>query len=134
LPRSLWWRLVELTFFQIDALLPNVRPKESSRQQLDHFLIALRAHCISIPSIEPLNPFVAAKVLAKQGVAVPLTFPPPSRDVKWKVAFEPPREICVVGSWGNGITVKKQSGSWFGVDLAVEMPEVRCLLHRLRYH
>ncbi|KAG2143259.1 Nrap protein [Suillus cothurnatus] len=108
---------------QIDALLPNVRPKESSRQQLDHFLIALRAHCISIPSIEPLNPFVAAKVLAKQGVAVPLTFPPPSRDVKWKVAFEPPREICVVGSWGNGITVKKQSGSRFGVDLAVEMPE-----------
>ncbi|KAG2340607.1 Nrap protein [Suillus weaverae] len=108
---------------QIDALLPNVRPKKSGRQQLDHFLFALHTHCISIPSIAPLNPLAAAKVLAKQGVAVPFAFPLPSRDAKWKVAFEPPREICVVGSWGNGITVKKESSSLFGVDLSVEMPE-----------
>lgn len=108
---------------QIDALLPNVQPKESGRQQLDHFLFALRAHCISIPSIAPLSPLAAIKVLAKQGVAVPSVFPLPSPDVKWKVAFEPPREICVVGSWGNGIAVKKQSGSRFSVDLSMEMPE-----------
>ncbi|KAG2138449.1 Nrap protein [Suillus bovinus] len=108
---------------QIDALLPNVRPKESGQQQLDHFLFSLRAHCISIPSISPLNPLVAAKVLAKQGVAVPFAFPLPSQDAKWKVAFEPPREFCVVGSWANKISVKKQSGSRFGVDLSVEMPE-----------
>lgn len=76
----------------------------------------------------------AIKVLAKQGVAVPSVFPLPSPDVKWKVAFEPPREICVVGSWGNGIAVKKQSGSRFSVDLSMEMPEVRCLLSRLSYH
>lgn len=108
---------------QIDALLPNVRPKESGRQQLDHFLFALRTHCISISSIAPMNPLGAAKVLANQGVAVPFAFPLPSRDAKWKVAFEPPREMSVVGSWGSGIAVKKQSGSRFGVDLSVEMPE-----------
>lgn len=108
---------------QIDALLPNVRPKESGRQQLDHFLFALRTHCISIPSIEPLNPLTAAKILSKKGVAVPFAFPLPFPDAKWKVAFEPPKEIYVVGSWANGIAVKKQTGSHFGVDLSVEMPE-----------
>lgn len=81
-----------------------------------------------------MNPLAAAKVLAKQGVAVPFAFPLPSRDAKWKVAFEPPSEISVVGSWGNGIAVKKQSGSLFGVDLSVEMPEVRCLLGRHPCH
>jgi U3 small nucleolar RNA-associated protein 22 len=81
-----------------------------------------------------MNPLAAAKVLAKQGVAVPFAFPLPSRDAKWKVAFEPPSEMSVVGSWGNGIAVKKQSGSLFGVDLSVEMPEVRCLLGRHPCH
>ncbi|KAG2124377.1 Nrap protein [Suillus clintonianus] len=108
---------------QIDALLPNVRPKESGQQQLDHFLFALRTHCISIPSIAPQNPMVAAKALAKQGIAVPFASPLPPRDAKWKVAFEPPSEICVIGSWANGIAVKKQNGNRFSVDLCVEMPE-----------
>ncbi|KAG1717890.1 Nrap protein [Suillus lakei] len=108
---------------QIDALLPNVRPKESGRQQLDHFLLALRTHCVSIPSIAPLNPLEAAKTLAKQNIAVPFAFPLPPRDAKWKIAFEPPKEIRVVGSWANGVAVKQQIGSQFGVDLSVEMPE-----------
>ncbi|KAG1721200.1 Nrap protein [Suillus paluster] len=108
---------------QIDALLPNVRPKESGRQQLDAFLLALRSHCLSLPSIAPQNALMAAKALAKQGIAVPFAHPLPPRDAKWKVAFEPPSEICVVGSWGNGIPVKKKNGSRFGIDLSMEMPE-----------
>ncbi|KAG0698626.1 Nrap protein [Suillus ampliporus] len=108
---------------QIDALLPNVRPKESDRQQLDSFLLALRSHCISLPSIAPQNPLTAAQALAKQGIAVPFAYPLPPRDAKWKVAFEPPMEICLVGSWGNGIAVKKKTSSRFGVDMSVEMPE-----------
>ncbi|OAX41846.1 Nrap protein [Rhizopogon vinicolor AM-OR11-026] len=107
---------------QIDALLPNVRPKESARQQLDRFLLSLRNHILSLPSIIPQNPLTAAQTLAKQGVAVPFVHPLPSRDDKWKVAFEPPMEINIVGSWGNGIAVKKKNGGRFGVDLSVEMP------------
>lgn len=114
-----------MTFLQIDALLPNVRPKQSGRQQLDRFLVCLRTHILSLPSIPPQNPLIAAQTLAKQGVAVPFALPLPSRDDRWKVAFDPPKDINVVGSWGNGIAVKKKNGGRFGIDISLEMPEVR---------
>lgn len=89
--------------------------------------MSLRTHILSLPSLPPQNPLTAAQALAKQGVAVPFALPLPSRDGRWKVAFEPPTEITVVGSWGNGIAVKKKNGSRFGIDLSVEMPGVRHL-------
>jgi len=87
--------------------------------------MSLRTHILSLPSIPSENPLTAAQTLARQGVAVPFAHPLPSRDDKWKVAFEPPREIVVVGSWGNGIAVKKKNGGRFAIDVSVEMPEVR---------
>lgn len=86
--------------------------------------MSLRTHILSLPSIPAQNPLMAAQSLAKQGVAVPFAPPLPSREDKWKVAFQPPREINVVGSWGNGTSVKKKNGGRFGVDVSVEMPEV----------
>ena len=115
-----------------------MRPKESRRASLDQFLLALRAHLLSLPPLHPQNPLVAARELSQNGIAVPLALPHPTQETKWTVAFEPPSDIHVVGSWANKISVKKKGGRYFGVDLAIEMPSVRrspscshtsCLIH-----
>ncbi|KAF8443704.1 Nrap protein [Boletus edulis BED1] len=107
---------------QIDALLPNVRPKESRTAPLDQFLFTLRSHLLSLPHIKPQHPLVAARTLSESGVAVPFALPHPTQDTKWTVAFEPPSNIHVVGSWANKISVKKKDGKYFGLDLSIEMP------------
>ena len=88
-------------------------------------MLILRSHLLSLPSIEPQNPLVAARALFKDGVAVPFALPHPTKDTKWTVAFEPPTNVYVVGSWANKICVKKKDCKYFGVDLAIEMPPVR---------
>ncbi|KAJ6460366.1 Nrap protein [Mycena vitilis] len=72
--------------------------------------------------VAPQHPLEAARKLIKKGVSVPYCLPRPSEDTNWKVAFEKPSDITMVGSWPNKISVKGKDGSKFGVDLAVEMP------------
>lgn len=110
---------------QIDALLPNVRPstKDSRKAPLERFLHSLRSHLISMRAFEPQNPVSAARALAKQGIAMPFALPHPTEEVKWKVGFEPPSDINVVGSWANQICVKRKDGVPFTVDVTIEMPD-----------
>ncbi|TFY65726.1 hypothetical protein EVG20_g5372 [Dentipellis fragilis] len=131
---------------QIDALLPNVRPKESRKAPLERFLLALHECILSTPSVPPQHPLEAARALlspepaqtpkGKQAkdkgkakaaptpvpIAVPYPLPLPTEDANWKVAFEKPSEILLVGSWANQVSVKAKDGLPWGVDIAVEMP------------
>ncbi|KAH0828604.1 Nrap protein [Lanmaoa asiatica] len=107
---------------QIDALLPNVRPNESRGASLDQFLLSLRSHLLSLPSILPQNPLVAARALSENGVTVPFALPHPIQETKWTIAFEPPTDVHVIGSWANKISVKRKDSKYFGVDLSIEMP------------
>ncbi|KAJ7746600.1 Nrap protein [Mycena metata] len=107
---------------QIDALIPNVRPKASRIAPLDRFLQALHGVLMASTPVAPQHPLDAARKLIKKGIAVPYCLPQPSEDTNWKVAFEKPSDITMVGSWPNKISVKGKDGSKFGVDLAVEMP------------
>lgn len=109
---------------QIDALLPNVRPKDSRIPPLDRFLLSLHSLIISLPPVSAQHPLDAARRLLKKNVSVPYCFPLPSEETNWKVAFEKPSDITLVGSWANKVSVKEKDGMSFGVDLAVEMPEV----------
>ncbi|KAI6169695.1 Nrap protein [Pisolithus thermaeus] len=110
---------------QVDALLPNVRPstKDSRKAPLERFLHALRSHLISMRAVEPQNPVLAAQALAKQGIAVPFALPHPTEEAKWKVGFEPPSDVNIVGSWANQICVKRKEGVPFTVDVTIEMPD-----------
>lgn len=110
---------------QVDALLPNVRPsvKDSRKAPLEHFLHSLRSHLISMRAVEPQNPVSAARALAKQGIAIPFALPHPTEDAKWKVGFEPPSDVNIVGSWANQICVKRKEGAPFTVDVTIEMPD-----------
>lgn len=91
---------------------------------MDQFLLALRSHLLSLPSIQPQKPLVAARALSQNSIAVPSALPHPTQETKWTVAFEPPSDVYVVGSWANKISVKKKDSKHFGVDLAIEMPSV----------
>ncbi|KAG7099051.1 hypothetical protein E1B28_000926 [Marasmius oreades] len=107
---------------QIDALLPNVRPKQKRIPPLDRFLLDFHNFLSKLPSVPARHPLEAARVLLKKGVAVPYPTPLPTEDTNWKVAFETPSNITLVGSWANKTHVKGQDGHRYGVDLAVEMP------------
>ncbi|KAH8827847.1 Nrap protein [Flagelloscypha sp. PMI_526] len=107
---------------QIDALLPNVRPKFSKSQPLDRFLMLLHTFLGSLTATPPVHPLEGSRKLRKKGITIPFTAPLPAEDVKWKVAFDKPTDITLVGSWANKISVKGQDGVEFGVDLVIEMP------------
>ncbi|KAK7032899.1 mannose-6-phosphate isomerase [Favolaschia claudopus] len=107
---------------QVDALLPTVRPKAARIPPLDRFLQTLHGVLTNLPSVAPQHPLEAARKLIKKGVSVPFCLPQPLEDTNWKVAFEKPSDITMVGSWPNKISVKAKDGCKFGIDLAVEMP------------
>ena len=79
---------------------------------------------MNLPSVSPQHPLVGSRRLLKQNVSVPYSLPLPTEDTKWKVAFEKPSDITLVGSWANKVSVKAKDHIPFGVDLAVEMPSV----------
>ncbi|KAG5651498.1 hypothetical protein H0H81_008470 [Sphagnurus paluster] len=108
---------------QIDALLPNVRPKVSRIPPLERFLLSLHAVLMGLPSVAPQHPLEASRRLLKKGISVPYSAPLPTEETNWKVAFEKPSDITVVGSWPNKISVKAKDKVPFGVDIAVEMPD-----------
>jgi U3 small nucleolar RNA-associated protein 22 len=131
---------------QIDALLPNVRPKDSRKSPLDRFLFSLHARLSSLPSIEPQHPLVAASDISGdpllsssrakrsqrdglatslQTITVPYPLPVPTEDANWKVAFEKPANISIVGSWINNVAVKRTDDEPWVIDVAVEMPSAR---------
>jgi hypothetical protein len=83
---------------------------------------------MGLPSIEPQHPLEASRKLLSKNVAVPYCSPLPTEDTNWKVAFEAPDDITLVGSWPNKISVKPKDGQTYGVDVAVQMPDVRVLL------
>ncbi|EED77719.1 predicted protein [Postia placenta Mad-698-R] len=80
---------------QIDALLPNVRPKYSRAAPLDRFLLQLHAFLNALPSSAAQHPLEAARDLQKKGISVPFALPAPTAETNWKVAFERPAEIVL---------------------------------------
>jgi len=138
-------------YYQIDALLPNVRPKDSRKHSLDRFLFSLHACLSSLSSIEPRHPLAAATALSEgpfpsyasgnekrgqrdihsplQTISVPYPLPGPTEDANWKVAFEKPANIAIVGSWINNVAVKRLDDEPWVIDVAVEMPSA-CLYLR----
>lgn len=118
---------------------------------LDRFLLALHLCLSSLPSVDPQHPLEAARSLLNNEIpgkppkskskskgkmkasppstpiSVPYPLPLPSEDANWKVAFEKPADVFLVGSWANKVSVKAKDGEPWSVDVAVEMPSVRQL-------
>ncbi|KAH9855524.1 Nrap protein [Lenzites betulinus] len=107
---------------QIDALLPNVRPKYDQSQPLDDLLMSLHKLIMSLPPIAPQHPLHASRKFSAMGIEIPYVRPLPTDDVNWKVAFEKPSEILLVGSWPTKTAVKANDSLKYELDLALEIP------------
>ncbi|KAI0368535.1 Nrap protein [Pilatotrama ljubarskyi] len=107
---------------QIDALLPNVRPKYSHAQSLETFLLSLHKVLTGLPSVSPQHPLHASRTLSQKGISIPYVRPFPTEETNWKVAFEKPSEIVLAGSWATKTAVKGKDSTKYEVDVAVEMP------------
>lgn len=68
------------------------------------------------------------RVTSLQNITVPYPLPSPTEDANWKVAFEKPLNISIVGSWINDVAVKRTDNEPWVIDVAVEMPPVRLSL------
>lgn len=79
---------------------------------------------MSLPAIAPAHPLQASRDLLRKGVAVPFPTPLPTEETNWKVAFERPSDITIVGSWATKTGVRSKVGASWTVDVAVEMPDV----------
>jgi hypothetical protein len=114
---------------QIDALLPTVRPKydSSSAANLEFVLRQLHDFILSMSPVLPLHPLEASAQLLKRTVAVPYCQPLPTEDTNWKVSFERPADIKLVGNWANKLSVKAKDAEKFCIDIGVEMPNVGCI-------
>ena len=70
------------------------------------------------------------RVTSLQNITVPYPLPSPTEDANWKVAFEKPLNISIVGSWINDVAVKRTDDEPWVIDVAVEMPPARLFLTR----
>ncbi|CAO1620650.1 unnamed protein product [Sympodiomycopsis kandeliae] len=111
---------------QIEEMLENIRPASHCQAPLDRTLRSLHQLFASIKSIAPLSVDEASRAIQKSypslgSVHIPFANPQPSNsNTYYKLAFEPPTNMQIVGSWPLKLATLRPEG--FDVDLAVVMP------------
>lgn len=82
---------------------------------------------LATPAVASQSASAAAKSLS-----TPLPFSRPDEDlqsVNWQLAYLPPKQVVVGGSWPLGTACKWKGKVGWSMDLLLEMPEVA--FHRL---
>lgn len=84
-----------------------------------------------MPGLPPLAPDLAAQRLAPLRIPFPHPSPLGGKEIKWHLAWQPPKEMIVCGSWpvmgGYRKGRKLQGGREVevnAIDMAVVMPDV----------
>lgn len=86
----------------------------------------LKSTIETLPSWPAAAPMEAAKKLSKKsGISVPWPtyLEPALKEVNWKVSFESPASVNVVGLWPCNMALKTKNSA-LEIELAVEMPTV----------
>ncbi|KAN0064992.1 U3 snoRNP protein [Thecaphora frezii] len=108
---------------KIDEMLPEVRPAFGKAGALE--LVLRRLHTL-FESLQPIEPLPVAQALdrlqkrSKRALNVPFPDPVPKGDAPYKLGFDKPAGMHLVGSWPLKSTAKKPDG--IDVDVAVVMP------------
>jgi len=107
---------------QIDELLTQVRPVQDERSVEALAALNVIKTCFeSLASQDPTALAVAERVLIKSGIAIPFPDPRPSQNVQYKLSFEAPSNINVIGSYACDLGL--DLGRPLSIDMMVEMPE-----------
>ncbi|KAI3494701.1 hypothetical protein L1887_40517 [Cichorium endivia] len=109
---------------KVDEMLPEVRPAYSKAGALELVLRRLHQLFQSLEPIEPLPVGDAIKRFQKQTadskVNIPFPDPAPKADANYKLGFDKPAAMHLVGSWALKSAAKRPQG--IDVDVAVVMP------------
>ncbi|ETS59915.1 hypothetical protein PaG_05887 [Moesziomyces aphidis] len=109
---------------KVDEMLPEVRPAYSKAGALELVLRRLHQLFQSLEPIEPLPVGDAIKRFQKQTadskVTIPFPDPAPKADANYKLGFDKPAAMHLVGSWALKSAAKRPQG--IDVDVAVVMP------------
>ncbi|KAJ9477861.1 U3 small nucleolar RNA-associated protein 22 [Pseudozyma hubeiensis] len=109
---------------KVDEMLPEVRPAFNKASALETVLRRLHQLFQALSPIEPLPVGEAMKSFQKRTsgskVRIPFPDPAPKTDANYKLGFEKPSEMHLVGSWPLKSTAKRPEG--VDVDIAAVMP------------
>ncbi|PNS21257.1 hypothetical protein CAC42_1036 [Sphaceloma murrayae] len=108
---------------QIDDLLARSRPVRDARAEAaEKALRDLKGLMENIPSRSPLPVAVAERDLVKKlRVAVPFPNPGPPKDAQYKLEYQKPASINIVGSYASGTRVRGTES--LEIDMMVQMPD-----------
>jgi len=98
-------------------------PASSKATSLNLILDQLKELLLKAPPIEPASLPLAIKSLKRTATSIPFPDPQPDSAVQWKLSFEPPKAVNVVGDWTLGMAMKSASAPWV-VQVLVQMPAV----------
>lgn len=109
---------------QIEEMLNNVRPPYHRQSPLETALRRVHELFSSISPIQP-QPISDAQqaiqnLYPSSHVHIPFPDPQPTSSANYKLAFQPPTQMQIVGSWPLKSATLRPEG--FDVDLAVVMP------------
>lgn len=109
---------------KVDEMLPEVRPAYNKAGALETVLRRLHQLFEALSPIQPLPVGEAIKSFQKRTagskVRIPFPDPAPKAEANYKLGFEKPSAMHLVGSWPLKSTAKRPAG--VDVDIAVVMP------------
>ncbi|KAI5247142.1 Nrap protein [Aureobasidium subglaciale] len=109
---------------QVDQMLQNMRPRQGAREAAaGEALHSIKKQIDSMPTREPLPLLDAERdMIKKSKVAIPFPEPRPAHDVKYKLAYEKPQNINVVGSFPLKLSLRDRHAP-LSIDMLVTMPK-----------
>ncbi|KAI8923033.1 Nrap protein [Entophlyctis helioformis] len=106
---------------QIDELVGEVSINYSKVKPLESALHKIKSILDSLDDRPDLAVAEASAKLQKEGITIPFGHTPPPKDAKYKLGFQRPAKVAIVGSFLLRTLTKRPSG--INVDIAVQMPE-----------
>ncbi|GAB7337640.1 hypothetical protein MBLNU457_g2935t1 [Dothideomycetes sp. NU457] len=106
---------------QVDEMLAEIRPKHGKKEAAaEEALHKLKGIIEGLPATKPATIADAERDLIKKRVAVPFPDPKPPRDAQYKLEYQKPANINVVGS--HALKLATRTNPTCVIDMVVTMP------------
>jgi U3 small nucleolar RNA-associated protein 22 len=109
---------------QVDQMLSSLRPRQGKREaSAADALHKIKKQIDAIPNRDALPLLQAERdMIKKSKVAIPFPEPRPAHDAKYKLAYEKPQNINVVGSFPLKLSLRDRQAP-VSIDMLVTMPK-----------
>jgi U3 small nucleolar RNA-associated protein 22 len=109
---------------QVDQMLSNLRPRQGKREATAaDALHKIKKQIDTIPNRDALPLLQAERdMIKKSKVAIPFPEPRPAHDAQYKLAYEKPQNVNVVGSFPLKLSLRDRQAP-LSIDMLVTMPK-----------